>query len=169
MFSLPIRRRIASDQPTASAFTLTEMMVVLVIIGLLVAIVGPRLFSRLDTAKQRTAHLQIETLASAVTMFKIDSGRLPTKEEGLEVLVHAPADVTDWQGPYLAKDQVPLDPWGKPYVYQVGDRNKFTILSYGPTGEPGGTGKDRPITSDDVSGAKPSGSAAGERSPPAEC
>jgi general secretion pathway protein G len=140
----------------APAFTLTEMMVVLVIIGLIAAIVGPRLFNRLDTAKQRTAHLQIENLASAVNLFRIDTGRLPTRDEGLDVLVHAPADGTEWLGPYLTKDRVPLDPWGRPYVYDVDPTGaRFTIVSYGGYGHPGGTGADKPISSDDENGRGP--------------
>lgn len=134
---------------TAAAFTLTEMMVVLVIIGLIAAIVGPRLFNRLDTAKQRTAHLQIENLATAVDMFRLDTGRLPSREEGLNVLVHAPTDGVEWLGPYLAKDDVPLDPWGRPYVYELApDSAKYTIVSYGAYGKPGGEGRDAPISSE---------------------
>lgn len=128
------------------------MLVVLVIIGLIAAIVGPRLFSRLDDAKQRTAHLQIVNLAAAVDLFRIDTGRIPTKDEGLDILVHAPADGSEWLGPYLAKDQVPLDPWGHPYVYQVdASGGRFTIASYGSDGKPGGAGSAKDVSSDDDS------------------
>jgi general secretion pathway protein G len=134
----------------AAAFTLTEMMVVLIIIGLIAAIVGPRLFNRLDTAKQRTAHVQIENLVSAVNLFRVDTGRLPTNDEGLDVLVHPPADSAQWLGPYLAKDHVPVDPWGHPYVYQTDAAGgRFTVLSYGAYGRAGGTGQDKPLTSED--------------------
>src|SRR5690242_18290682 len=113
----------SSDAKTApalvQAFTLTEMLVVLVIIGLIAAIVGPRLFTRLDDAKRRTAHLQMTNLTTAVDMFRLDSGRLPTQAEGLDVLVHAPASGGDWFGPYLARDRLPLDPWGNAYLYQL--------------------------------------------------
>jgi general secretion pathway protein G len=143
-------RRPGKRSALAHAFTLTEMMVVLVIIGLIAAIVGPRLFNRLDTAKQRTAHVQIENLVSAVNLFRIDTGRLPTRDEGLDVLIHATDDGSQWLGPYLAKDQLPLDPWGHPYVYNVSaDGKRYTILSYGSFGHPGGSGADKPITSDE--------------------
>jgi general secretion pathway protein G len=136
------------------AFTLTEMLVVLVIIGLIAAIVGPRLFSRLDNAKQRTAQLQATALASAVDLFRIDSGRLPTAEEGLDVLVHAPADGAEWLGPYLAKDALPLDPWGRAFVFQAGaDGERFEVLSYGSDGRAGGERSARDISSADARGA----------------
>jgi general secretion pathway protein G len=141
--------------PTARAFTLTEMLVVLVIIGLIAAIVGPRLFSRLDDAKRRTAHLQITNLAAAVDLFRVDSGRLPTRDEGLDVLLHTPSDQVEWLGPYLAKDHIPDDPWGHPYVYQLDDTGmRFSIISYGSDGKPGGSGSAKDISSDDDNGRR---------------
>jgi general secretion pathway protein G len=137
-------------RPVRAAFTLTEMLVVLVIIGLIAAIVGPRLFNRLDDAKQRTAQLQATALASAVDLFRIDTGRLPTQEEGLDVLVHAPADGAEWLGPYLAKDNLPLDPWGHGYVFQAAaDGEHFEVLSYGSDGRAGGERNARDISSAD--------------------
>ena len=112
------------------AYTLTEMLVVLVIIGLLAAIVGPRLFSRLDDAKARTARLQMTSLQTAVDLFRLDVGRLPSAEEGLQALVQAPAAEANWLGPYLARDAVPADPWGNPYIYEA-EQNAFRIVSYG--------------------------------------
>ena len=130
----------------APAFTLTEMLVVLVIIGLIAAIVGPRLFSRLDDAKQRTAHLQITNLAAAVDLFRIDVGRTPTNVEGLDALVHAPSDSAQWLGPYLARDALPTDPWGRPYVYAASEgSDHFVITSYGSDGQPGGGGAAKDI------------------------
>jgi general secretion pathway protein G len=125
----------------AAAFTLTEMLVVLVIIGLIAAIVGPRLFNRLDDAKTRTARLQITTLASAVDLFRLDAGRLPTAEEGLDVLLRAPSDGGEWMGPYLSKDKLPLDPWGHAYLYEFDSAtSRFKIASLGADGKKGGTG-----------------------------
>lgn len=121
------------------AYTLTEMLVVLVIIGLLAAIVGPRLFSRLDDAKARTARLQMTSLQTAVDLFRLDVGRLPNAEEGLQALVVAPAAEASWLGPYLARDAVPADPWGNAYVYEP-DQNSFRVVSYGADGREGGTG-----------------------------
>ena len=127
------------NRTTLPAFTLTEMMVVLAIIGLIAAIVGPRLFNRLDDAKRRTAHLQITQLVSAVDLYRIDTGRLPTREEGLDILIHPPTDGSEWLGPYLAKDRIPPDPWGHTYLFESDPvAARFTITSYGSDGAKGG-------------------------------
>jgi len=125
----------------AGAYTLTEMLVVLVIIGLLAAIVGPRLFNRLDDAKARTARLQMTSLQTSIDLFRLDVGRLPTAEEGLNALVQAPAGEAGWLGPYLARDGVPNDPWGRAYVYETDAAGTlYRIVSYGADGRPGGAG-----------------------------
>jgi len=143
-----VKRR--SSGYAEAAFTLTETLVVLVIIGLIAAIVGPRLFNRLDDAKVRTARLQIANLVSAVDIFRTDTGRLPTKEEGLEVLIHSPTDGVEWLGPYLAKDHVPLDPWNHPYVYEADPQSgHFAVISYGADGKKGGEGSAKDLSSDD--------------------
>lgn len=126
-------------QKTFSAYTLTEMLVVLVIVGLLAAIVGPRLFSRLDDAKARSARLQMTSLQTALDLFRIDVGRLPSAEEGLEVLVTAPAAEPNWLGPYLARATLPADPWGRAYIYEAASTG-FRIVSYGADGREGGAG-----------------------------
>jgi len=134
----------------AAAFTLTEMLVVLVIIGLLAAIIGPRLFTRLDDAKQRTARLQIVNLAAAVDLFRIDVGRLPSQEEGLAALVTAPAGAAAWVGPYLARDRLPLDPWGSEYAYEYDAATEtYAVISFGADGREGGEGVARDISSSD--------------------
>jgi general secretion pathway protein G len=137
-----------------SAYTLTEMLVVLVIIGLLAAIVGPRLFSRLDDAKSRTARLQMTSLQTSLDLFRIDVGRLPSAEEGLAVLVEAPAGETSWLGPYLARDTLPNDPWGEPYRYEA-DEGGYRILTYGADGREGGAGAnaDVIVSLSDVNGS----------------
>lgn len=123
------------------AFTLTEMLVVLVIVGLLAAVVGPRLFSRLDDAKARTARVQIASIKAGLDLFRLDVGRLPTAEEGLSVLVVAPADAENWLGPYLSRDGLPLDPWGNSYAYAVSDNGEgFEVFSFGADGLEGGEG-----------------------------
>ncbi|MBL8551351.1 MAG: type II secretion system major pseudopilin GspG [Hyphomonadaceae bacterium] len=140
------KQRAAEGRKGSLAFTLTEMLVVLAILGLIAAIVGPRLFNRLDDAKRRTARLQISNLAASVDLFRIDVGRLPTDEEGLTALVEAPDDGAEWLGPYLAKDRLPLDPWGRAYAFRRSGE-AFEILSYGADGRPGGEGAGRDIVS----------------------
>jgi general secretion pathway protein G len=130
----------------AGAYTLTEMLVVLVIIGLLAAIIGPRLFSRLDDAKMRTARLQMASLQTAVDLFRLDVGRLPSSEEGLGVLISAPeGEEGDWLGPYLAREHLPVDPWGNAYVYE-GLGETYRISSFGADGREGGAGASADIS-----------------------
>lgn len=128
-------------------FTLLELLVVLVIIGLLAGIVGPRLFSNVDKSKITTARAQINVLSKSVDQLRLDIGRYPTSQEGLNLLVAPPADSTaGWNGPYLSKS-VPLDPWGMPYQYaSPGTYNTdYDILSYGPSKKPGGVGANAEI------------------------
>ena len=123
-------------------FTLLELLVVLAIIGLLGALVGPRLFERLEGSKVTTAQTQVRMLKTSLDTMRLDIGRYPTAEEGLDLLVRAPSEPslrTRWHGPYL-EGEVPLDPWGNPYQYSPTGRelNAITLYSYGPTGRPGG-------------------------------
>lgn len=141
-----------------SAYTLTEMLVVLVIVGLLAAIVGPRLFSRLDDAKARSARLQMTSLQTAIDLFRIDVGRLPSAEEGLDVLIGAPAAEPNWLGPYLARANVPSDPWGRAYIYQA-SASGFQIVSYGADGREGGEGANADVVVDIASGEDTSAAA----------
>ena len=128
-------------------FTLLELLVVMVIIGLLAGFVAPRYFEQVDKSRVKAAHAQIDALDKALEQFRLDVGRLPTTEEGLAALNTAPSGVNNWEGPYLKK-AVPLDPWGHPYLYaQPGThQNDFDLLSYGRDGAPGGTGEDADIT-----------------------
>jgi general secretion pathway protein G len=136
------RGRTRNGSPLAGAYTLTEMLVVLVIIGLLAAVVGPRLFNRLDDAKQRTARLQLASLDTAIDLFRLDVGRLPTSEEGLEALVIAPTDGAEaWLGPYLAREQLPRDPWGQAYLFEIdAATGGYRLISYGADTREGGAG-----------------------------
>jgi general secretion pathway protein G len=121
-------------------FTLLELLVVLVIIGLLAGIVGPRLFANVDKSKVTTAKAQINVLSKAVEQLRLDIGRYPSAQEGLTLLTSPPADGTPgWNGPYLSK-AVPLDPWGKPYHYiYPGTRNPdYDIVSDGAEKQPAG-------------------------------
>lgn len=126
-----------------SGFTLLELLVVMVIIGLLAGIVAPRYFSQVGKSRVKAARAQIDSLDKALEQFRIDTGRLPTTEEGLAALNSAPPGMTNWEGPYL-KRAVPQDPWGHPYVYvQPGThQNDFDLESYGRDGQPGGTEED---------------------------
>lgn len=128
-------------------FTLLELLVVLVIIGLLAGIVGPRLFSNVDKSKVTTARAQINILSKSVDQLRLDIGRYPTSQEGLNLLVSPPADgTTGWNGPYLSK-ALPMDPWGTPYHYvSPGTYNPdYDIVSYGPSRIPGGVGTNAEI------------------------
>lgn len=120
-------------------FTLLELLVVMAIIGLLAAYVGPKYFSQLGKSEHNVAKAQIESFAKALDGFRLDAGRYPTSAEGLKALMVKPVNVRNWSGPYLAKD-IPLDPWGKPYMYKnPGTRGRdFDIISYGSDGQQGG-------------------------------
>lgn len=121
-------------------FTLLEMLVVLVIIGLLAGLVGPQLMGRVDTSRQTAAETQGRMLKSALDTMRLDIGRYPTKEEGLVMLVNAPQDeriARKWRGPYLSEG-LPPDPWGNPYVYEPLTSNSVALYSLGADGEPGG-------------------------------
>ncbi|WP_457325703.1 type II secretion system major pseudopilin GspG [Roseateles sp. P5_E11] len=125
-------------------FTLLEMLVVLVIIGLIAGLVGPRLFSKVDQSKVITATTQIKMLRGAVENVRLDIGRYPTAEEGLSLLAKQPADTalaTRWRGPYLDAD-VPLDPWQHAYLYSLPGANgqPFALYSLGADGQAGGSG-----------------------------
>jgi general secretion pathway protein G len=122
-------------------FTLLELLVVMVIIGLLAGYVAPKYFSQIGKSEVKAARAQIEALEKALDQFRIDTGRYPTTEEGLAVLLARPGNEPRWAGPYLRK-AVPADPWGQPYVYRFpGERGDFDVLSYGKDGQPGGTGE----------------------------
>src|SRR5215469_13753161 len=120
-----------------AGFTLLELLVVMVIIGLLAGFVAPRYFSQVGKSQVKAAKAQIDALDKAVEQFRIDVGRAPTTEEGLAALNSAPANVPNWAGPYLKKE-LPVDPWGKPYLYAAPGthNNDFDIYSYGKDGQP---------------------------------
>lgn len=131
-----------------SGFTLVEMLVVITIIGLIMALVGPRVLSYLSESKVKAARIQIESFSSALDLFYLDNGRYPTSSEGLSALVQRPANATAWNGPYIKTATVPSDPWGRPYAYRSpADHAPYEIASYGSTGQPGGTGSGAEIKS----------------------
>lgn len=127
-------------------FTLIELLVVMVIIALLAALVGPRLFPKLGKGKQSAALAQIELIGQGLDHFRLDVGRYPTTQEGLNVLVTNPG-IEKWEGPYLKK-ALPNDPWGKPYRYQCpGSHGDYDLFSYGRDDAPGGDGEDKDVSS----------------------
>ncbi len=128
-------------------FSLIEIMIVMIIIGLLASLVGPRLFSHLGQAKQKTAKAQIEMLMAALDAYRLDVGTYPSQQDGLQALVVNPG-VDNWAGPYLAKGKVPDDPWKRPYVYvNPGQHGEVDIYSLGNDNKVGGTGEDADVNS----------------------
>jgi general secretion pathway protein G len=121
-------------------FTLLELLVVVAIIGLLAAYVGPKYFGQIGKSEQALAKAQIESFHKALGSYRLDVGNFPTTEEGLNALLNKPASAAKWAGPYLSK-AVPLDPWGKPYLYRApGSKSDYELQSWGKDGQPGGTG-----------------------------
>ena len=121
-------------------FTLLELLVVLVILGLLIGLVGPAVLRQLGSAKEQIAHQSIERLASVLDIYKLDVGTYPTTEQGLQALITRPTGVARWNGPYLNRDKLPEDPWGHPFVYHSPSERpgrEFDLYSLGPTGRPG--------------------------------
>lgn len=127
-------------------FTLLELLVVMVIIGLLAGYVGPRYFAQIGKSEAKVAKAQIDAFEKALMQYRLDVGRYPTTEQGLDALVRKPTAEARWDGPYLTKP-VPLDPWSHPYQYrQPGEQADFDLLSLGKDGRPGGSGDDADIT-----------------------
>ncbi len=129
-------------------FTLIELLVVLAIIGLLAGLVGPQVIKHLGESKTKTARLQIEELGSALDMYRLDVGRYPATDEGLTALIEKPANVAVWNGPYLRKKKVPLDPWNNSYHYvSPGEHGKYDVYTLGADNNEGGEGEDQDVVS----------------------
>ena len=127
-------------------FTLLELLVVMVIIGLLAAYVGPKYFSQVGKSEIKMAQAQIDALEKALHQYRLDVGSYPSSDQGLAALMTSPGNDARWQGPYLSKAP-PADPWGNPYVYRYpGENTEFDLFSLGRDGQPGGEGDAADIT-----------------------
>lgn len=132
----------------SSGFTLLELMVVLVILGLLASLVGPQVLKQLGSSNTKVATLQIEEFGSALDLYRLEVGRYPSTSEGLEALVSKPAGARFWNGPYLKKKVIREDPWGNAYQYRApGENGDYDLFSLGADGREGGDGEDRDIVS----------------------
>jgi general secretion pathway protein G len=126
-------------------FTLLELLVVVAIIGVLAGYVGPRYFSQIGKSEVNSAKAQIDALEKALDQYRLDTGGYPAGELGLNALLARPNNEPKWAGPYLKK-ALPPDPWGRPYVYRLGENGGVAIISYGKDGQPGGTGENADIS-----------------------
>jgi len=126
-------------------FTLIEVMIVVIIIGMLAALVGPKLFGKVGKSKQKTAKAQISLFETALDTYRLDVGSYPSTDMGLAALREKPADLEKWDGPYLPKE-IPVDPWGHAYVYTApGEHGDFDLIALGADGQPGGEGEDQDV------------------------
>ena len=135
-----------SRQRTQGGFTLLELLVVMVIIGLLAGYVGPKYFSQIGKSEVKAARAQIDSLGKALDQYRLDTGHYPSAEEGLAALITRPANQPKWDGPYLTKN-VPVDPWGHAYIYKFpGEHGEYDLISLGKDGQPGGEGEAADLT-----------------------
>ncbi len=143
----PGARRRRTSTLDQAGFTLIELLIVVIILGVLAGLVGPRLFGRVGQSRQAAARVQIELLGAALDQFKLDVGRYPSSQEGLQALQQSPGNAPGWEGPYLKKE-VPRDPWGSPYQYRSpGEHGEYDLTSLGSDGAAGGDGEAADVTS----------------------
>ena len=143
-----VRKGIKKRRTNIDGFTLIELLIVMVIIGLLAAFIVPKLIGKVETSKQTAAKAQIELFSTALDMHKLDTGKYPSQETGLNALISQSGEVKNWHGPYLSKSVIPKDPWGEEYVYKSpGEHGDYDLLSYGADGTSGGADEGADIVS----------------------
>lgn len=136
------------DQNSRAGFTLLELLVVMVILGLLAAVATPQVMNYLGRAKSDAAAIQLERLSAVLDLYRLDVGRYPSQDEGLEALVVTPANAERWNGPYVTSRDSIVDPWGQVYVYRFpGDHGAYDLFTLGSDRSEGGDGEDRDVTS----------------------
>jgi general secretion pathway protein G len=137
-----------ADRRRSNGYTLVELLVVLAILGLLVALAAPRVIKYLGSAKTDTARIQIEKLGGVLDLYRLEIGRYPTEQEGLESLIERPPQLDAWNGPYLKNRESLTDPWGRPYGYRSpGEHGEYDLYTMGSDGKEGGDGEDQDVTS----------------------
>ena len=142
-----VNPRSSNSRAAEHGFTLVEMLVVITIIGLIMALVGPRVLNYLTDSKIKAAKIQIESFSNSLELFYLDTGRYPNSSEGLQALVRPEFAIQGWNGPYLRSSSIPKDPWGHPYAYRTPGQNRtYDILSFGSDGQEGGDGAAADIT-----------------------
>lgn len=144
--AMPGKRR--QRRRRQAGFTLVELLVVLIILGLIAAFAAPRVIKFVGGAKTDSAKIQIERLSGVLDLYRLQVGRYPNEDEGLNALMEQPADAPDWEGPYLKKADALIDPWRRPYIYRFpGEHGDYDLYSLGADGEDGGEGEDRDLMS----------------------
>ena len=130
-------------------YTLLELLVVILILALIIAIAAPKVIGYFGRSKTKTAEIQISNIMATLDLYRLDVGSYPTTDQGLNALIVAPANVKNWDGPYLTRRDGIIDPWGRPYSYTISGTDGHVIVSsYGADGKAGGTGEDTDVTSD---------------------
>jgi general secretion pathway protein G len=137
------RRRFRREQ----GFTLIELLVVLAILGLLIGLVAPQVMKYLGRARSDAARIEIQNIAAALDLYRLDMQHYPSQQDGLQALVQTPSGTTGWNGPYLRQTKLPVDPWGRPYVYKIpGEHGEYDLYTLGADNAPGGTGENQDVT-----------------------
>ena len=141
------RNETAARRRGERGFTLIELLVVLAILGLLIGIVAPQVIKYLGRARSDAARVQIQNIAGALDLYRLDMRRYPNQQEGLQALVEMPPGAAAWNGPYLQQKKLPLDPWNRPYVYRIpGEHGEYDLYTLGADNAPGGTGENQDVT-----------------------